>query len=303
MEMHPIKKQMSGSNAFFPFSLVFEDTKEPESELPNHLHDWHEIVYIYGGKGVFFIDDYFHNMDEGNLFLIPSNTIHRALPDSTNPVTSTAVFFGTNLLTTESFGDRMSLRGILEELRRKKVYKLVLTSEQQETTRYRLVHLRQELGEERFCYRQVVTMELQLLLLEIIRVAYERVSTFRYVSDLVVSPWITRALVYIEARLSQCIYLSELAELSNMSESYFSKAFKQMTGLNLTEYITTKRIVRARELLEKTDDIIAYVAESCGFSSIPHFHRTFLKYTGMTPAAYRKSNRQANRHTMDGRFY
>lgn len=291
MVMKPIKKDMPLSNALFPFQLVFQDTKMPESELPDHLHEWHEIVYVYGGNGVFFIDNSFHSMDKGNLFFIPANTIHRALPDSTNPVTSTAIFFGSTLLNAESFGDRMPISGMVEEWRTKKVYKVHLTSLQQKATEHRLEVLQAEMSQENFGYRQAIALEIQQMLLVMTREAFSGSSNPGCSSESVGPRWITKALRYIDTNLNETIYLGHLADIANVSQPYFSKIFKQMTGLNLTEYITTKRIVRAKQLLEMTDDTVACVSEDCGFYSLPHFHRTFLKYTGMTPATYRKQRK------------
>lgn len=286
--MYPIKKNVPLLNALFPFFLVFQDTKMPESELPDHLHDWHEIVYVYGGSGVFFIDNSFHKMDSGSLFIIPANTIHRAFPDSTNLITSTAVFFRTSLLSSESFGDRMPVPGMVQEWHTQKVYKLPLTARQQDATKGRLDSIQQEIHLQRFGYRQAVAFELQQLLIETTRASFNNASGSHRVADSVGPNWLTNAMQHIDANLTQTIYLSQLAKMANVSQPYFSKIFKQMTGLNLTKYITTKRIVRARELLEKSDNKIATISEDCGFYSLPHFHRTFLKYTGMTPTSYRK---------------
>ncbi|MDO7488684.1 AraC family ligand binding domain-containing protein [Peribacillus frigoritolerans] len=37
----------------FPFSFVYQDTKSPQNELSDHMHDHYEIVYVYNGKGTF----------------------------------------------------------------------------------------------------------------------------------------------------------------------------------------------------------------------------------------------------------
>ncbi|WP_213528947.1 helix-turn-helix domain-containing protein [Paenibacillus cisolokensis] len=40
-------------------------------------------------------------------------------------------------------------------------------------------------------------------------------------------------------------------------------------------------------MLSASDDKIVWIAEQCGFESLPHFHRCFKKHVGMTPAKYR----------------
>lgn len=102
--MNPVRKSFS-NDPLFPFDLVFKDTKSPERELPDHLHDRYEWIYVYAGKGRLFIDQKFYDMGAGDLFLIPGNSIHRAFPDPHELITSTAVFFAPTLISTENYDD------------------------------------------------------------------------------------------------------------------------------------------------------------------------------------------------------
>jgi AraC-like DNA-binding protein len=61
--------------------------------------------------------------------------------------------------------------------------------------------------------------------------------------------------------------------------------------MNITAYIMTKRIIRAKQLLRENDLNISIIAEMCGFESLPHFHAMFKRVLGMTPATARKSTK------------
>jgi AraC-like DNA-binding protein len=82
--------------------------------------------------------------------------------------------------------------------------------------------------------------------------------------------------------------LSDLAARVAVSSAHFSRVFKQLTGMNVTDYVNAKRIVTAKELLATTPGGIERIAERCGFESLPHFHRLFKKLAGTTPGAYRR---------------
>ena len=53
--MDPMRKQFA-SDAALPIELALRNTKNLQAELPDHLHDWHEIIYVHGGAGSFFIN-------------------------------------------------------------------------------------------------------------------------------------------------------------------------------------------------------------------------------------------------------
>jgi len=92
---------------------------------------------------------------------------------------------------------------------------------------------------------------------------------------------------YIEANFIDGVSLEELSQYGNISIAHLSRVFKQMTGFNITTYVTTKRIIRAKELLLSTDDKVSTIAYACGFESLPYFHRTFKKIIGSTPNHFR----------------
>jgi two-component system response regulator YesN len=83
--------------------------------------------------------------------------------------------------------------------------------------------------------------------------------------------------------------LVRLAELVYFNPSYLSRLFKQVTGENLSEYISSARMMKARKLLEKPELKIQEVAEMVGYGTATNFTRSFRKALSMTPQEYRSS--------------
>lgn len=96
------------------------------------------------------------------------------------------------------------------------------------------------------------------------------------------------ALQYIEDHLHQNISVGKLADQSCMSEANFYRCFKNQLGISPVEFINQKRIEQAKKMLSNIEQSIADVSLACGFNSLNHFFKQFKKYTGSTPANFRK---------------
>jgi AraC family transcriptional regulator len=99
---------------------------------------------------------------------------------------------------------------------------------------------------------------------------------------------VKRVMAYIEANLSSTLQTKDLADLVNLSASHFCRAFKVSVGIPPWEYITRRRVDRARELMRDTDEPLSQVALSCGLSDQSSFCRVFRRVMGQSPSAWRR---------------
>lgn len=93
---------------------------------------------------------------------------------------------------------------------------------------------------------------------------------------------------YIDDHLCSDLNLEELADAAHMSRSHFSALFKQLNGLSPWEYIVSRRISRAANLLRSTSLPITRIAVDCGFNTTANFNYAFRRQTNQTPTQYRK---------------
>jgi AraC family transcriptional regulator len=97
-----------------------------------------------------------------------------------------------------------------------------------------------------------------------------------------------RVIDYIKANLTQDLSILDLATLTGMSESHFSRSFKRSMGIAPYQYLMQQRVKRAKQLLEKKSIAISTIALDCGFANQTHLTKVFRQMTGMTPKAYQK---------------
>lgn len=95
-------------------------------------------------------------------------------------------------------------------------------------------------------------------------------------------------LEYVFSNYAGPVKMSEAAGLVGMSDSAFSKYFKQATGQNFSDLLRKLRIVHAKRLLELTDKPVSEICYEVGFSNLSNFNRHFLNDVSETPRQYRK---------------
>ncbi len=107
------------------------------------------------------------------------------------------------------------------------------------------------------------------------------------------APWQERrAKAMIEADLGGELRLADLAQACGLSVGYFTRAFRRTAQMTPHRWLTHQRIEKAKGLLSRPEGTIAAIALECGFADQSHFTRTFGKWVGATPAAWRRG--QAN---------
>ena len=100
---------------------------------------------------------------------------------------------------------------------------------------------------------------------------------------------IARSVQMIDENIGQEEFgVNDISEALHVSPGYFSRLFKRQMGLTCIEYITGKRIERAKQLLEHTNIKHQAIAQAVGYSNVYYFSMQFKKHTGETPGQYRK---------------
>jgi AraC-like DNA-binding protein len=99
-----------------------------------------------------------------------------------------------------------------------------------------------------------------------------------------------RAKDLIDARYREPLDVPTLAHAAHLSRAHFSREFRRAFGETPHQYLLTRRMERAAELLRNTDRPIADVCFTVGLSSVGSFTTTFGRTFGVSPAAYRAAH-------------
>ena len=93
---------------------------------------------------------------------------------------------------------------------------------------------------------------------------------------------------FIDANLENDLSLADLAAIADLSQFHFARAFRKSTGQTTQQYVTKRRIERAKQLLAENDLPIVEVGFQTGFKNQSHFTTLFRKYTKFTPKSWRE---------------
>ena len=102
---------------------------------------------------------------------------------------------------------------------------------------------------------------------------------------------INRAIAYIRTHIGEKISLHRLAEISGLSDYYFSHLFKEMTGLSPNNFVIYSRIDQAKALLTTTDLSVAEISAQVGYPNSSNLITLFTQRVGCSPSQFRKENR------------
>ncbi len=99
----------------------------------------------------------------------------------------------------------------------------------------------------------------------------------------------------IDQDIAEPLSLSRLARAAGLSAMHFAAQFRAATGVRPHEYLLGQRIARAKALMTTSETSLAQIALNVGFQGQSHFSTVFKRFTGETPASWRRSARLSSK--------
>jgi AraC-like DNA-binding protein len=96
-----------------------------------------------------------------------------------------------------------------------------------------------------------------------------------------------RAKDLVDHAYAEPLDVPALAREAHVSVWHFFRRFKEAYGETPHQYVLTRRVERAQELLRNGDLPVTEICLAVGFQSLGSFSAAFRRVTGMTPTAYR----------------
>ena len=266
--------------------------RKPWYTPPRRLLDY-LLLYVEEGEVVAEVEGREHLLDEGDICLVQSNTLHslRGRTNTITPYVHLDVFY--NPRREEGFptrGGQISLTShahlIQPRLRELDWLDVPFLLAPPHPIQFRSTILKMvDAWQNGDVLSRLEANHLAMSLLLTIFKQYSRPqpATLRQSRSL---NWIAS---YLSFHIGEPLSVTDMARRSNLSPSRFTVVFRDHFGCSPHQYFLRLRIEHAQALLRTTDLPIREIAESCGFADVHHFSKAFKRIVHSSPGAFRRA--------------
>lgn len=245
--------------------------------LDLHSHNHYEIYFLTHGNRSFFLSDALYKLTAPSFVVIPPHVMHKteggAFERFTISVAANELdpfqkkVFDTKALkiVTPNDTENKQLLALLEEANKLKSSDKYFEEEMQALFGY-IVYL---LNKIKGNHQQPNTTAANAM-----------------------PPIVLKIIDYLNSHYDEQLTLQSLADLFFLSPTALSYTFKKYTNCSVIDFLLNVRLTKAKELLSNSKKSVREISECCGFSSSNYFGLIFKKKEKLSPAAYRKWQRE-----------
>ena len=256
---------------------LFHLRTQQENKINYHYHEFCKLVMLVSGKGYYTVEGQRYLLQPGDTVIVGSRSVHCPEIDSSSVYERIIIYISPEFLQKQSSGD-CNLLDIFsgqyghvlrpKETGSKKLFALA-------------ADLEQELSAEGYGREILSSCVLMRLLVQIGR--YQRredIQNPRPVNP--ENPRVQSMIRYMDENLSDDLDMDALAEIFYVSKYHMMRQFRRETGFTVHAYLQQRRLLHARDLMEKG----MRATEACyrsGFRSYSSFTRAYGSFFGTTP--------------------
>lgn len=243
-----------------------------ESSL--HAHDFYEVDIIVGGRASTVLNGVSATATEGEVYFLTPDDLHEYVGQPT-----------VDILNIQLYGDSVD-SAILSHLTSSGL-RMFSPSPESFRSIIALYEVMEATDPDMPSADMILTKLCETVLMIIMENGGRAAS-----SDESASPYIQRALIYVQEHFKDNPTLGEVAGVVALNERYFCKRFKEYTGKTYKEYLRERKLGYARRLVLSTDMTMTEIAERSGYGSQAHFNREWRARFGISPIDMRDGEKK-----------
>ena len=247
------------------------------TQVEYHYHEFCKILLLMEGSGSYYVDGQRYLLRAGDIVLLDAHSIHRPELDPDSPYERIILYISPEYLQRQSTAD-CDLKTVFSA---EKGHVLRLTGEQTQKIFRMAATVERDLEGTAFGREILSNAGLLRLLVEIGR-SRENPEGSGISPEMPQSQRILEILRYIDDHLSEDLDAEVIANAFFVSKYHMMRQFRRETGTTVHLYITQKRLVKARELMD-SGMRATEACYRCGWRSYSSFTRAYNRHLGTTP--------------------
>lgn len=260
-----------------------------------HAHDSLVLAYFERGGGSLRLADREWRIEAGDAYIVAPGEVLGAGNDASGigEAEGWTVFFPPEVFGPEAPGAFLSWRShpllfpFVRGAGNPGAQRLQVPVAERLSWSERFLALDLELNRKRDGYREAVLSHLTLLLVEVGRLASDVVEDLRLKNE----PLLADVFAFIEEHYEEPISLKEVARAVSLTPGHLTTVVRRKTGRTVLEWISERRMAKARRLLVETDLSVEEVGRTVGYGHPGYFVRSFRRAHGATPLGWRRAGR------------
>ncbi|MCM1542737.1 MAG: AraC family transcriptional regulator [Blautia sp.] len=249
----------------------------------DHSHSYYELFFLLAGKCRFLLKDTVYYLEKGDLVFIVPKELHHAVYSRDGDCEILMIYFQKEHLNWNLFSDGGAPYSSQEKMHS---FMGSIPALYQEDFVRLLTRMQAESADIDQYSAGFMGCHLHEILLMLMRYSVMNEEEPQLLNSRDAD--ILLATRYIYKNYRKPLSLEEVSAQAALSPTYFSKKFKQVTGMGFKEYLNFVRLKHAQTALLTTDNTITDIALENGFNDSNYFKDLFKKVYGKSPREFRK---------------
>lgn len=266
------------------FKMFHLKDQEP-GDFSYHYHDFHKILILLSGDVTYCIEGRTYELQPDDIVLVNAGEVHKPSIASDSPYERIIIYISPDFIN-EYRENQNDLGLCFHEAHEKQSHVLRVHAKRNGKLKNALYELDRSLSDDDYA----CTLHHKLLFLEFMiqlnRAALH--NSIEFIGNSASNEKIISILNYLNGHLTDDISIEFLSERFYLSRYYLMHTFKEQTGYTIGSYLSTKRLLLARELVISGMPITD-VCYACGFKNYSTFSRAYKKNFGESPRDLRQS--------------
>jgi len=270
------------NSSFKIFHLI--DTQMREYDY--HYHDFNKLIIFLSGNVSYAVEGKNYKLKPYDLVLVKSGEIHKPQVLDESAYERIIIYISPEFMAAYS-GENYDLGCCFKQASIQHTHVLRIPSFEKSKLYRTIKDLETSFQENAYAgelFQQLLFLEIMVHLNRAVLSEH-----IQYIDTKSYNEKILQTLDYISEHLAEEISVESLAASFYINKYYLMHLFKEETGYTIANYITNKRLLLARELMEKQTSITE-VCYACGFKNYSSFSRAYKKCFQNTPRSYLNEN-------------